>query len=941
MEETGEGIRWSKVRSIVEALQSVPADQHAAYLRSASIEPDVRSEVEELLALERSGDKLFAVTQWRDNAEAIPFAELEGGSTVGNYRILREIGRGGMGAVYLGERSDGAYKQRVALKLLHTGLQNSRMKERFLMERQILAGLSHPGIAHLLDGGVTPGGQPFLVLEYVEGRPIDRYCDEERLDTRARLRLFLKVADAVQAAHQQLVLHLDLKPANILITSEAEPRLLDFGIARLLNATDQGVSQPSMLLMTPWYASPEQAQGKPLGVASDIFSLSTLLYKMLTGVLPYPIEEAGTLEAIRMILDVDPKLPSKVAEGPASALLRGDLDTILMMGLRKEPARRYPTVAAIIADVSRHLESRPVHAHADTLRYRAGKFILRNRIGVAAALAIVLVVTISLTAVMRSNLSARRERASALVSAATAQRERESAQKAAAEADRQRSSAQQSEIVADTERTHAEKAAAIALHERAGAQQSAAIADRERAAAERRLNDVQDLARFYVQDLFYSLTDIPGALPVQKKMADNAMKYLQSMSEERGTDPKFSRDLAAGFYSMAMVEGYPNQLNLGDRKGALKLFEMAIAMQQRHQREDPKDPDSRGRMGLMLSQMSNVKNSMGDVPGAILLEQQAWEEVQPILRGPKSRRFTQIATYCFFRAVFLASDSQFHMADPEEALVWINRAIQLRADLVAEKPEFLKDVNFVSQSANDGLIKASILHTLRRDAEARVIFEANLAAIDNPATASSFEVDKGRRDMHEAYADFLIDLGELDRAAALATVLLPNRTQKASIGDAEWDGLAVGSELAIWARIAQRQGRVQEAASSMKESLAATRQILAHDPDYQIAQAEHADHLLAFAELPRLPTADARSMFNEALPIVAGFSKSHPAVLSARIQEARAHLGLARLAAADHNVAEQRREAAAALALLNTVIAQRPRLPQPQELIATARQLSE
>ncbi len=924
-EQTDDSALWSRVKALVEELGTLPPEQRAHYLQTATTDPLVRAEVEELLSLEGSGNAMFGVTQWRDQLEPGLLQELADGMTIGSYRVVREIGRGGMGAVYLAERSDGAYKQRVALKLLHSGLQNPKMTQRFLMERQILAGLVHPGIARLLDGGVTPGGQPFLVLEYVEGRPIDQFCDEEKLDTKARLKLFLKVADAVQAAHQQLVLHLDLKPANILIIAEGEPRLLDFGIARLLDEADDGTSQPSMVLMTPWYASPEQAQGKTLGVASDIFSLSTLLYKLLTGALPYPIEQTGPLEAVRMILDAYPKLPSKAAAPPVSSLLRGDIDTILMMGLRKEPERRYPTVAALSADLARHLDSRPVLAHADSVRYRAGKFLLRNRVGVAAAFVVLLVTTASVAAVVRSGIAAHRERAAALVSAANAEREKASAETAAQEAERQRGLALQSELVADMERGSAESATAVA--------------ERERASAERRLNDVQDLARFYVQDLFYSLTDIPGALPVQKKMADNAVKYLQSMSEERGTDPKFSRDLAAGFYSMAMVEGYPNQLSLGDRKGSLKLFNMAIAMQQRHQEEDPKDPDNAGRMGLIVSQMSNVKSSLGDVPEAIALEQKAWEVVQPILRGPKSRRFTQIATYCFFRATYLAYDSQYHMEDPEEALIWINRAIQLRVDLVAEKPEFLKDPAFLSQRANDGLVKAMILHMLRRDAETRALFEQQLTAVDSIPTSTDYTIEKTRRDVHEGYAEFLIQMGDIDRARELAAILLPNRQEKAKSGDAEWDALGAGSELGLWAEINMRQGRVQDGLTSIKESLAATRGLVAHDPEYQVAQAEHVDLLLNLAELPHVPADQARSMFNEALPIVSTFSKAHPTVLSAQIEGARAHLGLAKLAAGEHNLAEQRREAALAIGLLEVVIAQRPRLAQPQELIVTARQL--
>ncbi len=261
--------------------------------------------------------------------------------------------------------------------MLQDSVSTARLVERFEEERQILARLSHPGIARLLDGGLTPDGRPYLVLEYVDGRAIDVYCDEEKLDTTARLRLFLKVADAVQSAHQQLVLHLDLKPANILVTPEGEPRLLDFGIARILTEGSLGTNQAeaTMRLMTPRYASPEQAEGLPLGVASDVFSLGTLLYRLLTGRLPYRIESASPLEAARIIREEAPYAVEQSRLMVLSAAeLRDDLDNILLQALRKEPERRYGTVAAFADDITRYLAFKPVRAHPDSVSYRAKKF---------------------------------------------------------------------------------------------------------------------------------------------------------------------------------------------------------------------------------------------------------------------------------------------------------------------------------------------------------------------------------------------------------------------------------------------------------------------------------------------------------------------------------------------------------------------------------------
>ncbi|HEY4355007.1 MAG TPA: protein kinase [Acidobacteriaceae bacterium] len=939
--------RWASLRDLLGDVLALPVEQRLDALRTKITDPELLAEAEQLLGFEKQAGAMFSVTGWRKDAEAAVQTQLAGGmaegSQIGPYRILRELGRGGMGAVYLAERGDGAYEQRVAVKLLQESISSPEMQKRFRAERQILAGLVHPGIARLLDGGVTPAGTPYLVLEYIEGMPIDRYCDEHEFGVKERLELFLKVADVVQVAHQQLVLHLDLKPANILIASDGEPRLLDFGIARFIG--EDGVAQPSLLLMTPRYASPEQAAGQPLGVASDVFSLATLLYRLLTGALPNAIENLPPLEAARIIREVEPQTPSRRAASPAvAAELRGDLDLILLKALRKEPARRYATVSAFADDLRRYLSARPVLAHKGSFQYRAGKFVRRNWIMASAAAVVFTVIGLSVASVVRSSVIARRERASALNSAAIAEKEKSRAETAAIEAEQQRSSAQQSAVVAARERNSAERSTALALHERAAAENSATAAERDRASAEkdrasaeRRLTDIQDLARFYVLDLFPSVTDVPNTLAVQKKMTENALKYLQSMSEDRGKDPKFSNDLAAGLYSMAMVQGFPNKPSLGDREGALRLFSMAIEMQKRHQMEAPSDPDSHAHMALMLSMKSSVTNSLGDVPGAIELEQQAWDEAQPILRGPKSSRWKQIATYCFFRAVYLSLDSQFHMADPEGALLWINRSEALLEEYAAAKPEVLKTSEFTTALANTRMSKAWYLHQLRRDDEARTLYEQQLTVVDAEKDSKSIELQHHRRDVHAAYADFLIDHGEIDHAVAVASILMPYRDVDATTGDDTWDKTDMSSELCRAALLDMHKGRTEEALRIMHESLGMSRSLHEHVPMDQTLSAQHVMNLVTLAQAPHMPAQEARSMFQESIPIASAYSKAHPTVLSSQIWEARAHIGLAKLARDEHHAEEQRRESAKALELLEAVIAQRPRHADTQELLATVR----
>lgn len=341
------------------------------------------------------------------------------GRHIGPYKVLREIGHGGMGVVYLAARDDREYKKRAAIKLVKRGMDTNSILRRFRNERQILADLDHPNIAKLLDGGTTEDGLSYFVMDYVEGLPIDLYCDTHKLPTAERLKLFRMVCSAVEYAHQQGAVHRDLKPSNVLVTAEGVPKLLDFGIAKLLNPElSSQTMEPTATLrpMTPEYASPEQARGQAITPASDIYSLGVLLYELLTGHRPYRIKNHTPQEIERVICEEEPEKPStmisrieeiikpdgtnrvtitpesvsKTRDGQPSTLRRrlaGDIDNIVMTALRKEPERRYASVEQFSADIRRHLEGLPVTARKDTLWYCTAKFIKRNRAGALAVLA--------------------------------------------------------------------------------------------------------------------------------------------------------------------------------------------------------------------------------------------------------------------------------------------------------------------------------------------------------------------------------------------------------------------------------------------------------------------------------------------------------------------------------------------------------------------------
>ncbi len=421
------------------ALDLAPAERAAYLERACAGDGELRALVDRLLAAaEIEETQLMPGGGMQGPLWDGLMADLEGGESepvkdettpigtvIGRYRLVREIGRGGMAVVYLAERADGQFQHQVALKRIQPGFDTDEVIQRFDQERQILALTHHPNIAQLLDGGVGPRGRPYFVMEYVEGRPIERYCDEERLSVPERLDLFLQVARAVDYAHRNLVVHRDLKPSNILVDADGHAKLLDFGIAKLLDAEATPGATPVTrthgLLMTPVYASPEQVRGQPVTTASDIYQLGLLLYQLLTGRWPYHLSEHQPIAVVRAICEDDPTRPSTALasrdappseeEPPtveaigaarrtsASRLKRqlaGDLDNIALMALRKEPERRYGAVAQLIDDVESYLAGKPISARSDSFLYRAGKLVRRHKAAfTTAAAAVALLVALA------------------------------------------------------------------------------------------------------------------------------------------------------------------------------------------------------------------------------------------------------------------------------------------------------------------------------------------------------------------------------------------------------------------------------------------------------------------------------------------------------------------------------------------------------------------
>jgi len=628
--------RWQHVKQVLQsALEYEPAQQ-AAFLASACADDeDLRREVESLLGYQEQGAN-FIETSAVDVAAKVlanERADAEAGRRVGPYRIVREIGRGGMGAVYLAVRDDEQYQQQVAIKLVKRGMDSDYILRRFRHERQILADLSHPNIARLLDGGTTDNGLPFFVMEYVEGVPIDEYANEHKLPIVERLKLFCVVCAAIAHAHRHLVVHRDIKPGNILVTADGTPMLLDFGIAKLLDhdqeMTATNVTATAVRLMTPEYASPEQLRGEPVSTATDVYSLGVLLYELLTGHRPYRFKSRLPHDVARVVCEQEPPRPSQsIADGgtrnaeskanPQSAIrnpqsLRGDLDNIVLMAMRKEPSRRYASIEQFAEDIHRHLEGLPVRARKDTFGYRAGKFIKRHKIGVSATG----LMTVTLLAGVVATLW------------------------------------------------------------------QARVARAERARAERRFNDVRQLANSFVFEFHDAIQNLPGSTPARALVVKRALQYLDSLAQEAGNDPSLQRELATAYDKLGTVQNTPTVAHLGDSAGAMPSHRKAAALREALVAGDSTNLDYQRELLDSYWNIAVLVNVEGDLPRAVeMLRQQLAMREKLLAADPTNLldRYNQAGSYTNIGVVLL------DMGDVAGALENQQRAMTLREALVEVDP---------------------------------------------------------------------------------------------------------------------------------------------------------------------------------------------------------------------------------------------------------------
>lgn len=518
--------RWHRAKDVFNSAVELPACERELFIRRACGEDEsLRHDVEALLRAHDSTDSFIERPAAQRAGLATPPINWIG-RRFGPYRIVGEVERGGMSEVYRAVRDDNQYQKDVAIKFLRHGFDSESLLRRFRAERQILAQLNHPHIAHLVDGGTTENGMPYLVMEYIQGQPIDAYCEQKNLSIRERVDLARTLCGAVHYVHQHLMVHGDLKCNNVLVTERGVLKLLDFGIAKLLNPTpalggagglggDRFTS--GYIAMTPDYASPEQLLGEPVTTASDVYSLGVVLYRLLTGRLPFHMRSALVPEEVKQLCELVPEPPSVTARRagesyrPFAKALEGDLDSIILKALNKAPEDRYGSVEQLSEDLLNYLRGFPVRAHRDSAPYRAKKFVLRNRAATAAMALFVLAMTGGI-------------------------------------------------------------ATSLWL---------AHVADNARSRAARHFEIVRKFAYSYMTEIHGAIENIPGSITARKLLIDTSLKNLSELAKEETSDnPMVRRDLASAYEKIGDIQGRLGGANMGDTDGAIASYEIAIRTRQ-------------------------------------------------------------------------------------------------------------------------------------------------------------------------------------------------------------------------------------------------------------------------------------------------------------------------------------------------------------------------
>lgn len=777
---------WKQIKDIVADAAGMPAGERDQFLdQHFAGDPEIREQVEALIRADNTHAELL------EGGIAAALSDLSGksreGEQVGPYRIVKILGTGGMGDVYLAERIDGAFEQKVAIKLIKRGMDSDAILRRFVNERQILASLDHPNIAHLVDGGTTSDGLPYFVLEYVEGENILEYSSRNNLDVNGRLELFRQVCSAVAYAHRNLVVHRDLKPSNVLVTRDGVPKLLDFGIAKILRANDtDAVTATQQYVFTPEYASPEQVRGEQLTTATDVYSLGIVLFELLTGKRPYATDDRSIGGIVRAVCESNPTAPSRAAAGPNTSAtnLKGDLDTIILKALRKEPERRYSSVEQFSADIDRHLKNLPISAAPDTWRYRAAKFVSRNRIGVAAACLILVTLLSGLAATLYQrnkaqrrfndvrqlansflfefhdaieNLSGSTPARKLLVSRAV-----EYLDKLAEDAGDD--PALLRELASGYERIG--KIQGNSYYANLGDSDGAMKSYQRSLEIRQKLNNADpnnrelqyELARSYrgVGDMLYTIDDLKGAL----KAYENGVETLEKAAAAEPDNLQFLNVLADIHSRCGDVKGMEGFQNLGDTIGALESYRRSVEIAKKLIEIKPDNTEYLGDYGTRLMYFGRLQAAQGDSKGSIESGQNALAIFDKLsAEDPSNFQFKT-------RQMIVLNSIRIPLIEEgrtREAVDNGHRVIKTLNEMVAADPKNINLKRGLGVSYNS--LGTALMHAKDFDAAIEnfrraLSFAEELAAADPKSSENRRDVIFARQLLAEA----LLEKGETDTA---------------------------------------------------------------------------------------------------------------------------------------------------------------------------------
>lgn len=633
--------RWREVKRILDAALAAPAGAREGVI--AELAPDdtrLRAEVLRLLdADESAGDFIEspALGEGFSVRAPPPSPGPRAGDLAGAYRLIERLGEGGMGEVWRAERADDAFELQAAVKFVRSSLAFGDIHRRFLAERRVLAQLDHPNIARLLDAGHTDAGLPFLVMELVEGRPVSAHCASRALPVRERLALFLQICDAVQHAHARLILHRDLKPANALVDDAGRVKLLDFGVAKLLDATDDhDATLTAGAPLTPAYASPEQLRAEPATVQSDVFALGVMLHELLTGRRPFDDAPQSRYERERALTRAAPPKPSDAAADRALARrLRGDLDTICARAMQPEPARRYASVERLAADIRAHLEGLPIAARPETSAQRIARNIRRNP-ALSAAVAAALLAVVA--------------------------------------------------------------GAAVSLQQAAVARTQRDEARTQRDLAQRRFDDVRALAGAMLFDVYDQVADVPGSTAARATLAQRAGTYLDRLTQDASDDPDLLRELAQSYTRLGDVQAGLGAANLGQTADANANYARALDLRRAIARSDDASDDDRVAYAYALLKAGDAHRLTGDMRAAAAAYRDMLATVEPFAAAPDASDDLRRALYI---ADVRLSTTLLRLGDRAAALDASRRAADNARARLATDPRARRDLAIALEKQGD------------------------------------------------------------------------------------------------------------------------------------------------------------------------------------------------------------------------------------------------